>query len=1635
MVRPAVFQRYLAAAALASVVALAAAERKGPSKDFHQHRIVRPRLFQTGSKRSLETTRRTKVEEAVDDRRHLDDVTVEFEADNRQPIALDLRLNRELVPDGYFQKFHRKGKHVVQRPKPHEVELCHYVGKIRGVADSWAAVSTCDGIHGVVHDGVDMWHLEKVAGERANGSHYMYNHNHKSGNHSCGFHDDTPRHRRDIAQTKKNNNKMGSNRSVRVNIQGPWNANKRSRYVELLLVVDNQEFLDHKSDLDKVFKICKDVANVMNALYSPLNIYIALVGVVVWTEYDEITLSTNADTTLTNFLHYRRERLVKKYPNDNAQLLTGVHFEGGVVGKALKGPICTYEFSGGVNMWHSDVVGLVATTVAHEMGHNFGMQHDTEECECPDDRCIMAPASSTMKPTFWSSCSLEYLTLAFEHGMDYCLRNKPTTLFDSPICGNGFVEPGEQCDCGLKPHCDNPCCNSDTCTLFSNATCATGECCDFSTCQPKAPGSQCRPSEHECDLPEYCDGVGEFCPQDSYKVDGTSCKVGQAFCYRGSCRTHSDQCKLLWGPSGKKSDNKCYEQNRKGTKHGNCGYNRLNSTYIQCEEEDVRCGILHCEHLNERLEFGMESVAILFHSYINSGGRIIPCRTALVDLGLNDVDPGLAPEGAKCDEDSLCVNRKCMPVASLTVGPMACPDNCNGNGMCNSKGHCHCDTGYAPPLCLAPGPGGSLDSGPASNPDDSSALLTFLYVCLFIVPIVVVLCLFVYFRRRGDDWKLLVDKARPDKKKKEVSVPDNNRGVGVVGGPSGASSPSHALLPHIDSSTSALSSTVVSERTQNYEEGGLRGSIFGSFAASLSRKSTDEGSLEGRASRGKSFIQNLAKSISLPSPKMKTQSGSAAKYEIKVEHQVPRCEQPELELAGDSSSAATPTKEEEKVDLTVSVVTNSSSGGSNNKVPMTGSQSLTTFASRPVRSTLLPLSSSFRTSLPTSTVVDIDIKPKAAAAAAAEKVIKDIKEEVEVVVKPTSNDTAKAVAQIVMERASYTSDPKLAFPHSSSFAGRSAFPKTTIPSRSTSLHSTTTANSTTTTAAVVASSSNISPGNKKEPLTTKKPPPPPPKPTSLLHQHTIKQHDDEIESKAVVVKKSESLSQFKSLEEAVVSSASDSNLKMPLLSSKTSTLPLSSSSNVAKSLPKSSTLPLVPNARPVIGKPVLQNATPSAASLISKSHSTGVSQSSILSGKGSTEKIAKDRASRGVVFCDPLTLPSPTNPNNPPIIHQQNRKPLSPTSTTATTSPPPPSTTTTTTSQSTVITPTWSHVEAKPLATDVILCHIDDTDSSSDGASPKKNAPIASPESDKVDNNKVKAKLKSKFPSKKQETTAGVPPSPTKSEPPPRPERGHLRGLQISNPILQTNVAIKADLLPVCRAEDVDVPNVGPANSTAPSSEQRTGSPLPVRVAPPPPASSSPVHSGAKLKSKAPQPPISSSSSSSSVPWRSDKPASKSSERRDSAPVVETAKQKDGPKKAKSNTSKRPASIATTRPVRPSAPPPRPPPSKPGSSSPTKSDTSSVDSVVLLKKPAVEHIYDTIKESPEKEVTSPLSLDLFDTPLSSPIIARRSPDTLSTASSSDGDLMKEILKEMDKTKQEEDPMYDTLMRKGKKKKK
>lgn len=49
-------------------------------------------------------------------------------------------------------------------------------------------------------------------------------------------------------------------------IRGPYNANRHSRYVELVLVIDKKEYIALDENLDKVHQHCKDIANIINAV-------------------------------------------------------------------------------------------------------------------------------------------------------------------------------------------------------------------------------------------------------------------------------------------------------------------------------------------------------------------------------------------------------------------------------------------------------------------------------------------------------------------------------------------------------------------------------------------------------------------------------------------------------------------------------------------------------------------------------------------------------------------------------------------------------------------------------------------------------------------------------------------------------------------------------------------------------------------------------------------------------------------------------------------------------------------------------------------------------------------------------------------------------------------------------------------------------------------------------------------------------------------------------------------------------------------------------------------------------------------------------------------------------------------------
>ncbi|XP_053673456.1 disintegrin and metalloproteinase domain-containing protein 12-like [Anopheles nili] len=661
--------------------------------------------------------------------RHREELTIQYGM-RGESMTLDLTLNENLIPGGYsFLHQTPDGRDILEQLDRQDVELCHYEGTVRERPGSRVALSTCGGaIEGVIYERNETYLIEYH-----NNTHLLYRTRHK---------------RELLLEDPAVSGTAVGNNVAKVAFTAGYRENADSLFVELALVVDRTLFLKFGSNVQRIHQHCLSVANVLNELYRPLNIYIALVGVVLWNTRDNIVISTDSKQTLTSFLAYRRDQLLRQIPNDNAHLLTAVRFPDGVIGKAELGSMCTAAGSGGIAVVENFIVTPLATTIAHELGHNFNIDHDSEECggvRCPGPGpCIMeAKLRDTSDiPNRWSTCSVEDLEESLKRGLGACLRNKPARMLVRAVCGNGLLEPGEQCDCGRRDSCDNACCDARTCQLRANATCAMGACCDLATCQPKPAGAVCRQATGECDLPEYCDGRTELCPRDVYLRDTSPCRKGEAYCYQGACHTRDSQCQVLWGPTARSGPEVCYETNANGTVFGNCGNELATDRYERCEGHDLACGLLHCTHRNEKLEYGVEAyakrTATKYQHYGPRGTvRTTVCNAVIVDLGPDVTNPGLAPDGTKCGTGRMCFRQRCVAISRLQeerdIGD-ECPYGCSGNGVCNSEGHCHCLPGFAPPFCDGPGEGGSIDSGPVGR----SALTTHDLLLLVFVPSMII---------------------------------------------------------------------------------------------------------------------------------------------------------------------------------------------------------------------------------------------------------------------------------------------------------------------------------------------------------------------------------------------------------------------------------------------------------------------------------------------------------------------------------------------------------------------------------------------------------------------------------------------------------------------------------------------------------------------------------------------------------------------------------------------------------------------------------------------------------------------------------------------------------------------------------
>ncbi|KAK2144321.1 hypothetical protein LSH36_767g00016 [Paralvinella palmiformis] len=186
--------------------------------------------------------------------------------------------------------------------------------------------------------------------------------------------------------------------------------------------------------------------------------------------------------------HYGVETFLELFSEDNfdayclAYMFTYRDFEGGTLGLAWTGDLTNAggvcerngQFRGSLKSLNTGIVTVLNygkdvpssvshVTLAHELGHNMGSQHDPETELCapgdPYGNYIMyARATSGDKPnnnkfSICSQSAMAEIMAAKARGPNGCFI--PAT---SSICGNGVVEAGEQCDCGWEDECTDRCC-------------------------------------------------------------------------------------------------------------------------------------------------------------------------------------------------------------------------------------------------------------------------------------------------------------------------------------------------------------------------------------------------------------------------------------------------------------------------------------------------------------------------------------------------------------------------------------------------------------------------------------------------------------------------------------------------------------------------------------------------------------------------------------------------------------------------------------------------------------------------------------------------------------------------------------------------------------------------------------------------------------------------------------------------------------------------------------------------------------------------------------------------------------------------------------------------------------------------
>ncbi|ETE69425.1 A disintegrin and metalloproteinase with thrombospondin motifs 6, partial [Ophiophagus hannah] len=356
---------------------------------------------------------------------------------------LNLSLNTDLVSKHFTVEYW--GKDGPQW-KHDFLDNCHYTGYLRGQhGTSKVAISNCNGLHGIIATEDEEYFIEPLrnTSEQSDNFHFEVGHPHviykKSSLYHQFFYDHT---HCDISEELTRSAKPWClNNTVAFPTILPVNQTlnnhhrlKRSisteRFVETLVVADKmmvgyhgRKDIEHYilSVMNIVAKLYRDssLGNVVNIIVTRL--------IVLTEDQPNLEINHHADKSLDSFCKWQKSVLSHQSDgntipengiahHDNAVLITRYDIctyknkPCGTLGLASVAGMCEPERSCSIN----EDIGLgSAFTIAHEIGHNFGMNHDGIGNSCGTKgheaaKLMAAHITANTNPFSWSTCSQVY---------------------------------------------------------------------------------------------------------------------------------------------------------------------------------------------------------------------------------------------------------------------------------------------------------------------------------------------------------------------------------------------------------------------------------------------------------------------------------------------------------------------------------------------------------------------------------------------------------------------------------------------------------------------------------------------------------------------------------------------------------------------------------------------------------------------------------------------------------------------------------------------------------------------------------------------------------------------------------------------------------------------------------------------------------------------------------------------------------------------------------------------------------------------------------------------------------------------------------------------------------------------------